>query len=154
MNLFKKYITVLLILVPALIMVLLRLTGFNHFRTDAWKHAEKSFSRSNLITSENLSSFEGEKLFINLENDVVKHISDGISMKSISPDSILNKQNIRLFLNHNGPIIISSSEISVSARIWMILSQMGINNLFILTEDPEPEVLKYKFRPDTMARPE
>ena len=154
MNFLKKYKTILLILLPVLILVLVRSAGLNHFKTDAWKHAEKSFSRSNLINSERLSQTEGKKLILNLGKDVIKHIPPEAMVKSVSTDSILNKQNIRLILNHDDPVIISSSELAVSARIWMLLSQMGVGNLYILTEDPEPEVLKYKFRPDTLARPE
>ncbi|HUX96422.1 MAG TPA: hypothetical protein VMV47_11890 [Bacteroidales bacterium] len=154
MNFIKKYKPIFLILLPVLILVLVRTTGINHFKTDARKHAEKSFSRSNLITAEKLSQTGGNKLIINLEKDVIKHITSKITVKSISADSILNKQNIKLLLNHDGPVIISSSDDAVSARIWMLLSQMGVENLFILTEDPEPELLKYKFRPDTLARPE
>jgi len=47
-----------------------------------------------------------------------------------------------------------SSDASVSARMWMFLSQMGIENLFILTTDRENESFKNKFRPDTLTRPE
>ena len=154
MNFIKKYKIILLILIPVAILVLIRAFGSNHFMTDARKHAEASFSGSNLITTEMLSQIGGKKLIINLEKDVIKHISSEAIVKSITPDSILNKKNIKLLLNHDGPVIISSSKNSVSARIWMLLSQMGVDNLYILTEDTESEVLKYKFRPDTLVQPE
>ncbi len=154
MDFIKKYKTILLILVPVVILVIVRVTGSDHFRTDAEKNAEKSFSRTNIITAEKISSLDGEKLLINLEKDVIKHIPAEMEVKSISPDSILNNMNIKLILNHDGAVIIFSSELAVSARMWMLLSQMGVGNLYILTEDAESEVLKYKFRPDTLVLPE
>lgn len=154
MKFLKKYKIVLFIILPIVALVLIRTFGSNHFMTDTRKHAEASFSGSNLITAEMLSHTAGEKLIINLEKDIIKHIPTEIIVKSITPDSILNRKNIKLLLNHDGPVIISSSENSVSTRIWMLLSQMGVDNLYILTKDAEPEVLKYKFRPDTMALPE
>ena len=154
MNFIKKYKTVLLILVPVLILVLVRATAINHFKSDARKNAEKSFTRSNLITSEKLSQTEGKKLLINLEKDVIKHIPSEMTVLTVPSDSILSKKYMKFILNNDGPVIISSSDVSVSARIWMLLSQMGVENLYILTEDTEPEALKYKFRSDTLARPE
>jgi len=31
-----------------------------------------------------------------------------------------------------GPVILYSNDISVSARVWMVLSQTGIKNIYIL----------------------
>ena len=154
MDLIKKYKVILLIVMPLLILVLFRAFGSDHFMTDAKKLAEPSFSRSNIIAFEKASQLPGEKLLINLEKDVIKHNLSETTEKEISPDSILYKENIRLLRRHKGPVILISSEIAVSVRIWMILSQMGMENLYVLSDDPDPEVLKYEFRPDTMVRPE
>jgi hypothetical protein len=153
MNFLKKYKTILLILVPVIILVIIRSFGINHFRTDARKHAEASFSGSNIITPEKASDLEGKKLLVIFEKDVIKHDFPG-EIISLAPESILEKKKIKTLLNHNGPVLLSSSEISVAVRAWMILSQMGAENIYVLSEDPEPEVLKYEFRPDTLARPE
>ncbi len=153
MNFIKKYKTILIILVPVVILVLIRSFGTNHFKADAVKHAEPSFSGSNLVTPGKASGLEGEKLLVTLGKDVIKHDFPA-EIITISPEDILEKENIRKLLNHNGPVLLSSSEISVSVRAWMILSQMGAGNIYILSEDTEPEVLKYEFRPDTLARPE
>jgi hypothetical protein len=56
--------------------------------------------------------------------------------------------------NNDGPVLLNSSEEAVSARVWMILSQLGHSNIYIVTDDPEIEVMKNKFRPDTLIRPE
>jgi hypothetical protein len=154
MDLIKKYKAIFIIVVPIVILVLIRATGTNHFRTDARKLADASFSRSNIIGPEGLNQLKGEKLLINLGKDVIKHNFESVPLKTIPPDSILCKSNISILRNHQGPILLYSSETAISVRIWMLLSQMGFRNLFIISDDPDPEVLKYEFRPDTMVRPE
>lgn len=154
MDFFRKNKTILLIVLPFVILVLFRATGTDHFRTDAKKLAEPSFSQKNIVTPDNAVRLEGEKLMINLGKDVIKHNISVALIKTIPPDSILNKNNIRMLRKHTGPVLLNSAETAVSVRIWMILSQMGFKNIYVLTEDPEPESLKYEFRPDTTARPE
>jgi hypothetical protein len=154
MDLIKKYKAIFLIVLPLAILVLIRASGTNHFMTDARKLAEPSFSRTNIVTSEISGQLNGEKLIIFLGKDAVKPDLPVSARKTIPADSILNKENLRLLRNHNGPVLLCASETSVSVRIWMLLSQMGIENLYIVSKDPEPEALKYEFRPDTTARPE
>jgi hypothetical protein len=154
MNLIKKYKAILLIVVPVIVLVLIRATGMDHFRTNARKLADPSFSRSNIIAPDKVNQLEGEKLLINLGKDVVKHVFTKVTAKTISPDSILYKVNLKMLRAHEGPVLLYSSETAVSVRIWMILSQMGYKDLLILSDDTDPEVLKYEFRPDTMSRPE
>jgi hypothetical protein len=153
MDFLKKYKIILVILVPVVILVIIRSFGINHFMTDAMKHAGQSFSRSNIITPDKAADLEGEKLLVIFEKDVIKHDFPG-EILSLTPETILEKKNIKKLLNHSGPVFLSSPEISVSVRSWMILSQMGAENIYVLSEDPEPEVLKYEFRSDTLARPE
>lgn len=154
MNVINKYKIVLAIVLPILILVLIRSFGANHFKSDAKKLAESSVKKSNIITGEQINALSGEKLFINLgeAGRYLKEITSDTLF--ISADSILNKKNLNIFRKHDGPVLLLSSEKAVSARIWMVLSQMGFENIFILTNDPESEVLKYKFRPDTLVRPE
>ena len=154
MNFLRKYKAVLAIILPVIILVLIRASGTYHFMTDAKLLAEPSFSRSNIITSEKFMYLSGKKLLINLGKDVIKHNLTGVTIKIIQPDSILYIENIRMLRKHEGPVLLCSSETDVAVRIWMLLSQMGLENLYILSDDPEPEVLKYEFRPDTTVTPE
>jgi hypothetical protein len=97
---------------------------------------------------------EGEILMVNL-GKLTKRISDQeIRTVSIQTDSILLKENLRILRNHEGPLILFSQDDAITVRIWMLLSQMGFRELYILTEEPDPEELKYEFRPDTSVRPE
>ena len=147
MNILKKYKAVIALLLPLLILIFFRLSGPGHFKINAKRWAEPSFMGSNIVTAENLNSIKN-KLVINLdpENTLPQGIENAISA---DPESLLNKTDI--IKNHKGPVILFSHETSVSARIWMLLSQMGYKNIFILAGN---EVLKYKFRPDSLIRPE
>jgi hypothetical protein len=62
----------------------------------------------------------------------------------------LNKNNFSLIGKHNGPVLLYSADPGLSARIWMLLSQMGRRNIYILTDSTDNEILKYKFRPDSL----
>ncbi len=73
-------------------------------------------------------------------------------VQNITADSILSKKYVNTILKHDGPVLLSSSEPGLSARIWMILSQMGCTNIYILTKNTDNEVFKYKFRPDTLMQ--
>jgi hypothetical protein len=154
MEFLKKNKIILFIILPAVILVLIRALGTNHFRTDAKKLAEQSFSGSNIISSAMLSHLEGNKLYINIGTEINDFELQSIKILNISPDSILVKENLRKLRNHNGPVLLYSSDYGLSVRIWMLLSQMGIGDLFIFSEDTEPEILKHEFRPDTVERPE
>lgn len=154
MELIRKYKAILLVVIPIVILVIFRATGTNHFGPDAKKLAEASFSGLNIIIPDKVNQLNGDKLLINLGKDVIKHNFEGAIVKVISPDSILAKENIRMMKKHEGPIVLYSSENSISVRLWMLLSQMGIKDLYVLSENSDPEVLKYEFRPDTLVRPE
>ena len=99
-------------------------------------------------------TFRGNKLIINLnaEKNVIR--DNRVESLNVSADSILSKNILRTISKHSGPVLLYSTEAAVSARIWMILSQMGYRNIYILTNDPENEAIKNKFRPDSLIRPE
>ena len=154
MNVINKYKVVLAIVLPILILVIIRSFGSNHFKSDAKKWAEPSVKQSNIITVEQINNLSAEKLIINLgeAGSGLKEITSDVLF--IAADSILCKNNLSIIRKHDGPVLLVSSETAVSARIWMILSQMGYKNIYILTNYADNEALKYKFRPDTLVRPE
>ena len=150
MSFIKKYRFLLAIVVPILILIIFRSYGSNHFKPDAGKWAAPSFTGTNLVSEENFSTLPGKKLIIMLDNSKYSTFAEGNSF-NISPDSILLSTNIKMIKKNDGPILLLSSESSTAAKIWMILSQMGVRNLYMLGE---PELLKYEFRTDTIAGPD
>jgi hypothetical protein len=150
MNLIKNNKLLIAIVVIILVLVIIRTVSVNHFRSDAKQLAEPSVKTSNLITSKQAAELQGNILIINLDKEKgpVKDVRGEIL--NIPPDSILSKKYISSIVKHDGPVLIYSSDAGLSARIWMILSQMGCKRVFIFTDPTDNELLKYKFRPDTI----
>jgi len=152
MELFKRFKVVITLVLIVLILVVFRSTGINHFRNDAKKWAETSFRHANTIDPEQAKLLKGKSLIINLDKNTKLPLDIAGDLMDIPADSVLSRINIKTILNHNaGPVLLFSEEKGLSSRVWMILSQMGCKNLFILTSDTDNEVFKYKFRPDTMV---
>lgn len=155
MELIKKYRLVIAVVLPILILVLLRSLGVNHFKNNVKKWAEPSVKQSNTIDIKQSDALSGKKLIINLDNDVIGIREIFTDAQNIPADSVLTKKYFKIIRKHDGPVLLFSSQPSISARIWMILSQMGFKNTYILTNNKDNEVFKYKFRPDTLSlRPE
>lgn len=151
MNRFKKYSIAIGIVLITLALVVLRLSG-NKFRPDAMKQAAASLDGSNIVTSDQAAGLEGNGLLIDLDNS--GRYRDNPDAQSMSPGDVLQKKNIKLIRNNKGPVILSSNDPSVSAGVWMVLSQMGIKNVYILSDTKDDETMKHEFRPGTMPQPE
>ena len=151
MELLKRFKVVIALVLIVLILVVVRSTGVNHFRNDAKKWAETSFRQTNTLNPEQAKRLKGKILVINLDKNEKIPLEIHGDLKNIPADSILSRMNIKTILNHApGQVLLYSSDQGLSARVWMILSQLGCKNLFILTSESDNEVFKYKFRPDTM----
>jgi hypothetical protein len=149
----RKYIPVVAIVLPVVIAVVIRSTGTGHFRYDAAKWAEPSVTGKNLITPGRLQELRGSVLVINLDKDG-RNIPVHPQQISVPADSILSRKVMKKISGNNGPVVIYSEDPAVSARIWMVMSQTGIRNLYILSIDSLNEAVKEKFRTDTIISPE
>jgi hypothetical protein len=150
MELLKKYRLVIIVVLPILILVLIRSTGLNHFKNDAKKRAEPSVKQSNIMIIEQAGSLSGKNLIINLDKEVSQISKLTGDVQNIPADSVLTKNYVTMIMKHDGPVLLFSSDPGLSARIWMILSQLGCSNIYILTDKADNEVFKYKFKPDTL----
>jgi hypothetical protein len=151
MELIKKFKVVIGIVLITLILVFIRSTGTNHFKNDAKKWADPSVKQSNTISLEQAQMLKGENLIISLDKESVSISGINGETLKIPADSILSKNNLNLIRKHDGKVLIVSSEPGLSARIWMILSQMGCRNVYILSNTADNEVLKFKFQPDSLS---
>ena len=150
MELIRKYRFVIAVLLPIIILVVIRSSGVNHFQRDAKRWAEPSVKTSNLINVAQAVVLPGNILIINLDKDQGPLGSIRGEKRNVSPDSILSNKQVASIIKHDGQVLIYSSEPGLSARIWMILSQMGCKKISILTDQTDNESLKYKFQPDTI----
>ena len=154
MELLKRYKFVLIIVIPILILVLIRQFGVIHFKSDAAKWAELSAKQANIIFVDQINILTGEKLIINMEKEAMELKSRTVDVINIPADSILYNRHLKTIKKYEGTILIYSNEEAISARVWMILSQMGIKNIYILSDCKDVEVFKHKFQPDSLIRPE
>lgn len=147
----KKNREVIIIVLIILILILVRSTGKNHFKSDAKKWAESSLNQSDIIITEKLGSPAGKNLLINLDKDLSILTINNSDLLNISPDSVFSKKYFNAIMKHEGPVLLFSSNPGVSARVWMLLSQMGRKKLYILSDKADNEVLRYKFKPDSVS---
>jgi hypothetical protein len=154
MGLIKKYYVLIFIILTVAILVLIRSFSAKSFRQDAKRWYEPSVNGLNIISEKDADSLKGEKLIIDLGDSGTVFVTKFTDLIHIPADSILENKCLRKIRDHQGAVLLYSSSISLAARSWTLLSQMGIKNLYILTSDSDNEAPKYKFRPDTTIRPE
>lgn len=151
MEIIKNNKVVIAIVVTILILVIIRSIGVNHFRNDAKRWAGPSVKGANIINPEMYRSLTGEKLIINLDKDKTGISELSGNVQNIPADLVLSNKYFRIIGKHDGPVLLYSADTEVSVRIWMLLSQMGCSNIYILTKNTDNEVFKYKFRPDSLT---
>ena len=154
MNLIKRYRLIIAIVLPLLILLTIKTCRTGSFKYDAKKWAEPSFDHSNIIEAAEIGKLSGQKLIIFLDNSSEKLDEKSAVAVHIPPDSVLSRIYLRRIKDHKGPVLISSSDPALSARIWMVISQTGFRSLYILTSSNDNEVFKSEFRTDTLVRPE
>lgn len=137
MKFLKQYRIILAVFLLVLILVLIRTISPGNFKYDAVKWAEPSASGSNLINEAQLDAMTGKRLLVDLGSEPVSDGRFGNITVRVDPGSILDKPNLKLIRKNGGPVILYSDDISEVARIWMILSEMGIKELYILSESAD-----------------
>ena len=152
MNQIKKLGYIFLFLIILLVLVLVRSFNPNLFKQDQGKAVEAVLNNKNSITLAQLKALNTQYVVINLGTggkfDSIK-IKNSIN---IPVENLLDKANQTIFKESKNEIILYSSDASTTAKVWVILNQLGFKKLLILTPDEQPEVFKYKFQPDTTAR--
>jgi hypothetical protein len=132
MKVLKQYWIVILIILLTGLLICIKSFSHNIFRYDATQHAASSVSGENLISPYQMNKLDDAILIINLDGK--KEINDpSLKQMSIPADSILQKANKALIFRHKGSIVLRSQDQSEAAAVWMVLSQMGLNRLFILS---------------------
>jgi len=129
-----------------LIMVLLRSFNENLFTRNV--EDAVSIVQNKTISTQYLADFQHPYQVVNLDGDSTK-------FKNAWPiplRDILLPENRKKLNTAENDLLLYSENPSTSAKAWVILNQLGIERIFIFSDDPSPEVLKYKFQPDTMIR--
>jgi len=142
----KVLIAILLSLSFMLIMVLLHSFNENLFIRDAGDAITET--TDHVITIEDLSDRQQAYQIVNLDEDSAK-FENAIQMPF---KDILLPENRKKLCSLETDIFLYSNNASTVAKAWVILNQLDIKRVFILSGNPTPEVLKYKFQPDTTIR--
>jgi hypothetical protein len=77
-------------------------------------------------------------------------LADREGAVNIPAGSVMAKENLRKLRDQNGNIVLASEDPALTAKIWMMLSQMGFKNLYILSYEENNEVFNHQFQPDTV----
>jgi hypothetical protein len=154
MNLIRKYKVFIIVILPVLLLVMIRLLSAGYIITDPAKRALPSLNGSNIVTSEQAVLLPGEKLLISLDGSKPETPSDIKAASGINSMNIADRKNLEIIRDHKGSLLLFSSDPALSARIWMMLTLMGLKNIYIMTDSINNEVFKYKFQPDSLLKPD
>ena len=135
----KQYGVVLAIILPIMVLILFTSIGPYHFKSDVKKQVETSFLHSNVISFDQINGIQGNKLIINLNRESSLPVGTKNTAIDIPADSVLNKSILKNIISHKGPVLLYADDLALTSRMWMILSQLGCSNIFILTKDPDNE---------------
>jgi len=135
MKYFKQYGLALLIFLLVALLIMIRNFNQKTFKYDAVRLAESSVNGSNILIEDQIPNLSGEILLINLGEEPAINKKFNVNTLMINPEFVLEKANLKIIRKNKGPVILFSERISVSARVWMVLTEMGIKNLYILTDD-------------------
>jgi len=143
---------IFLFIIILLILVLVRSLNPNLFKQYPANAVEAAQNNSNSITLTQLKSRNTPHLIINLGSGGK---FDSVQIKNsinIPIENLLDDENRTILNESKDEIILYSSDVSTTAKAWVILNQLGFKKLLILTPEENPEAFKYKFQPDTTAR--
>jgi len=123
----------------------------DHFKPGAEKNALPALLGTNTLELSQMNIMKSKAMVVYLDNEIEINNMEGRNVFYLPARELLSRQTIRRLKRFGDTIILVSEEANVSARAWMLLSQKGIENLYISTGIEELEHFKYKFQPDTIA---
>ncbi len=140
---------VLLVLVVVLILVIVKTVGNNGFKKDAKSAVEAVDSNNFMISANEIENNKTQYLIVDLNESGSSRFENSLK---IPFEELLEESSLKQLKETESKILLVASDISITAKAWVILNQLDIKNVFILSNEDNPEVLKYEFQPDTMAR--
>ena len=152
MNQLKNLKIVILVIVVLLILVIVRNSNQHIFKQEVKTALEAVKNNSNLISPEQLLQLKSKWLVVNIGAD---NLPDSLRIENsirLPFENLLDRANRKILEEVEGDLILYSSDEATASKAWIILNQLGFENIFILNLGDKPEELKYKFQPDTTAR--
>ncbi len=115
-----------------LALIIFRSSSYIQFRYNASKWAKSSIEHDNTITLNDVEKMHESAMLICLDHCPESTIK---TVLNTSSEEIMNKETIRRIRKHDGPKVLVSGDMENAARLWMVLSQTGVRDLFILNEE-------------------
>lgn len=140
---------VLLVLVVILVLVIVKTVGKDGFKQDAKSAVEAVDSNNFMISANEIENNKTHYLIVNLDKSASSQFENSLK---IPFEKLLEESSLKKLKETENKILLVASDISITAKAWVILNQLDIKNVFILSNEDNPEVLKYEFQPDTAAR--
>jgi hypothetical protein len=138
-----------LVLAAVLALVLVKSVLNNGFKQDVATAVEAVSSKNYMILPNDLKHAEKQYLIIDLEESGSSRFENSVK---ISFEKLLEDSSLEKLKEAESKILLVSTDNSVAAKAWVILNQLDFENVFILSNEENPEVLKYEFQPDTAAK--
>ena len=141
----KKNITWILgVLLLLLVLVLVRTFNSNLFK----RNVSEALTTEITVSVQDLSALKGSYSVVELDAENQRFPNSLV----LPFNQLLEKENKEKLASLDGKILLYSSDISTSSKAWVILNQLEFDGVYILSDEENPEVLKYKFQPDTTIR--
>ena len=141
----KKNITWILgVLLLLLVLVLVRTFNSNLFK----RNVSEALTTDMTVSVQDLSALKGSYSVVELDAENQRFPNSLV----LPFNQLLEKENKEKLASLDGKILLYSSDISTSSKAWVILNQLEFDGVYILSDEENPEVLKYKFQPDTTIR--
>ena len=141
----KKNITWILgVLLLLLVLVLVRTFNSNLFK----RNVSEALTTEMTVSVQDLSALKGRYSVVELDAENQRFPNSLV----LPFNQLLEKENKEKLASLDGKILLYSSDISTSSKAWVILNQLEFDGVYILSDEENPEVLKYKFQPDTTIR--
>ena len=141
----KKNITWILgVLLILLVLVLVRTFNTNLFK----RNVSEALTTDMTVSVQDLSALKGSYSVVELDAENQRFPNSLV----LPFNQLLEKENKEKLASLDGKILLYSSDISTSSKAWVILNQLEYDGVYILSDEENPEVLKYKFQPDTTIR--
>lgn len=147
----KKLKWIILIVLVIAALVLVRTTDSGGFKGDA-REAVATIAAGDFLISineynQNKEAFQVVTLTQSENPDTVQFEN---SIK-ITFEKLLEESVIQQLKEKQIKILLVSADNSQSSNAFVILNQMGFKNVFVLSNEVNPEVLKYQFQPGIVS---
>lgn len=143
----RKYIVAVIAGVLILLLVVLRLSGWNRFTKSAGDLNTGTLNQANIIL---LANNKENLPVIDIRKDGVYAIGHPEGAINITFDNLLSVECRKVLKKSKKGVILFSDDFAMLSRGWTILNQMGYKNVFIAGDGIEKdELLKFEFVRDS-----